>query len=220
MRYFRMRRPPKKKSRKASTVKGIVTLLIIALISVFLVFEFNFSPKINGLAEIKAKELSNVCINEAVEEQLLEKNITYSDLANISYSNDQKIQSITTDTTAMNQLKAGVSLAIQEKMMTSEKRIVTMNWGDLAGINLLKGRGPRINVYINLSSSVNTTVSSAFTSAGINQTLHIITLNISAEIYLTSGNTDEIIKVETNMPIAESIIVGEVPSYMLRAYTE
>lgn len=55
-------------------------------------------------------------------------------------------------------------------------------------------------------------MTSQFVSAGINQTQHIIELEIKAEIYLTSDGTIPNVEVVTNVPVAETVIVGTTPT--------
>jgi len=61
------------------------------------------------------------------------------------------------------------------------------------------------------SGSVVTSVSNVFDSAGINQTRHQIMLNIKSTVSVIIPGYITSVPVETNMCIAESVIVGLVP---------
>lgn len=80
------------------------------------------------------------------------------------------------------------------------------------GIRLLSGIGPNIKIKFADSGTVETKVRSEFESAGINQTIHKIYLDVSCKVsILTPYNvTDETIKNE--VVLAENVIVGVVPS--------
>jgi hypothetical protein len=50
-----------------------------------------------------------------------------------------------------------------------------------------------------------------FDQAGINQTRHLVYFNVDSKIKIAVPFINEEIKVSTTVPIAETIIVGEVP---------
>jgi hypothetical protein len=62
------------------------------------------------------------------------------------------------------------------------------------------------------AGAVQSTFSSKFTSAGINQTLHRITLTLKATVRIILPGDAYIVSIETQAPISESILVGSVPS--------
>lgn len=64
---------------------------------------------------------------------------------------------------------------------------------------------------LTLSGNVNADFKSSFESAGINQTKHQIYLNIHTSVYSFLPGFNTTTDVETNVPVAETIIVGAVP---------
>ena len=68
---------------------------------------------------------------------------------------------------------------------------------------------------LTLSGNVTADFESTFESAGINQTKHRICLHIHTSIYsflppAYNGTTE----IETDIPVAETVIIGEVPQLM------
>ena len=68
-------------------------------------------------------------------------------------------------------------------------------------------------VHILPVGSVETQVKNSITSAGINQSLHRILINVRAEIVVVTAATRKPTFVETEVCIAETVVVGNVPGY-------
>ena len=202
----------RKRRRKTSVFKRVLILLVLLFVASFLFLELQVRPMIFNLSVIKAQALATEAINKAVEAQQLESDFTYEDLVDVQYSSSNAVQSISANTVNINALKAAYSLSAQEEIDQLRHREIKFYTGDLSGMDLLRGLGPVIKVRLNFSSSIETSVTSQFVSAGINQTQHIIELEIKAEIYLTSDGTIPNVEVVTNVPVAETVIVGTTPT--------
>lgn len=163
----------------------------------------------------RAKIIANGVINDTVNSYLESKDIKYNDLMIINTSANGTVNSVEFDTVAISKLKASIVSMIQKSIAKKENTNISIPIGTLTGSQLFNNRGPKIDICFKMSSAVFSKISSTFTSAGINQTLHRITLNISTDIYFvmpwyrTSGGY------ETEFVLAETIIVGDVPD----AYT-
>lgn len=88
--------------------------------------------------------------------------------------------------------------------------------GSLTGLVYASEWGPAIPVRILSVAAADGAFRNEFTSAGINQTLHRIMLDITVEIRLIiPGGTAET-RVQTSVSLAETVIVGEVPQAYLQ----
>lgn len=180
----------------------------------FSYIEFQIQPSVMDLTEIKAQTLATEAINTGVYNAVKRLNLTYNDLAVIKYTSDNKVASISTNTVNVNKLKAEVSLETQNKLDELQYREFNYYLGDLTGFELLNGLGPSLVVRLNFSSSIETEVKNNLESAGINQTQSTIEINVKAEIFLTSDEEYPNAVVETTVPVAQTIIVGELPNYL------
>ncbi len=130
-----------------------------------------------------------------------------------------QILAVTTDMNQMNQLKASILQRVQEQL--GEHLDTGVPLGTLLGSELLHGRGPNIPVRLSLSGNVTADFESTFESAGINQTKHRICLRVHASIYsflppAYNGTTE----ITTDIPVAETVIIGEVPQLMANIQRE
>ncbi len=187
---------------------------ILLIISLFIFLEIRVKPIINGFAETNAKSLATSAINKSVAEILEENEITCEDLENISYSNS-RITAINSNTVNVNKLKSAVTLRIQKNLSDIKNREIHIPIGSLTGSELLHGRGFSIPVNISMSGNVNTDFISSFEQGGINQTVHTLSVKVSADISVRTPNGYTNTNVETAVLIGETVIIGEVPSGIL-----
>ncbi len=170
---------------------------------------------INNYAHSKAKIVSNSVINNTVYDYLNQKDIKYTDLLNVNTKEDGTVTSVEFDSVEMTKIKSGIISLVQKNI--NDRDTITMNipFGTLTGNQLLNNRGPQIEINMKISSAVYSKIKSEFISAGINQTLHRITLSISTDIYFVMPWYRSSGSYETEFVLAETVIVGEVPD----AYT-
>ena len=153
-------------------------------------------------------------INEAISEAMT----GYEEkLVSIRYGTDGKILSIETDSTKINLLRALVTEKINEKIKAYGEYGVTISLSNILDDEIILGRFPsmRIPASVEPSGSAETTVKSSLSSAGINQSLHKITLSVrvsvTAMLLISTINVDT----ETDVCIAETVIIGDVPKVFL-----
>lgn len=188
-------------------------LIIFIFILIFLwIIDFRLRPMIKNVAANKAQMISTNAINEAVLKELDDSQLKYSDFVKIERTDTGKVLALTTDSKRINQLKSKISIAIQEKLSNSEVNKINIPLGTLLGAEFCSGVGPFIPLNISISGGVITEFESKFCEAGINQTKHQIYLNIHTKIGALVPGYPVVTDVNTNVNIAETIIVGEVPN--------
>ena len=83
--------------------------------------------------------------------------------------------------------------------------------GNLILPEMLSGRGPQIPVDILSIRNSDAAFESFFTEAGINQTLQQLTMEISVDVSILVLGRSESFTVSSQVVVAETIIVGQVP---------
>ncbi|NLB36036.1 MAG: sporulation protein YunB [Clostridiales bacterium] len=192
----------------------LIAALLIILILYFTI-DANFRPYIKNLATATAENLAIQSIDRAVADVLTNEKIVYSDLAIVEKNTNGVITSIKIDTVKTNLLKSKIVIEIQKRIASIKGHNVSIPFGSLFGKEYLAGRGPYINIKISMTGIANSKISNKFESAGINQTLHRIMLDISAKIYIVLPNNTSYTTVNTNICIAETVIVGSVPNTIM-----
>ena len=173
--------------------------------------ETQLIPVAKTLAESNAKRVANIIINQSVNEILSRHGIEYGNLCSIEKNEAGEIIAVVPNIMKINELKTIIALDIQQRISDYKSSDIGIPIGSLTNSYILTGRGPRIPFKILASGNIFTNFSNTFTSAGINQTKHEISLEVSANIsiLLPAGHSSTV--VEAKIPITETIIVGKVP---------
>lgn len=201
------------KKKRSALGNRLVILLMCALISACCLVAwgfYNMTPILVSMAEARARQLAVEVMNEAIAE-VLGESTTYSDLMKITTDHQGRISMLEANAITMNDIASRAALAAQSKLDQVAGQGVSIPLGSALGVGLFSGSGPQIRVSVVPVGSVTTRFVTSFESAGINQTRHEISLEASVlmRIVIPAGSSP--VSVSTYVPIAESIIVGEVP---------
>ncbi len=200
--------------RKNKTIFKIICIIIALLIGILLT-DAKIRPAVYDLAVVEAYAVSAQRVNRAVEKTLLQKAPAYSELVSINYSENNTITSITTDIVKMNLFKSQVTNAIDGEFNSAPKTEIPVSLGTASGVVLFSGFGPHINIDVGFASSTKTDFENIFESAGINQTQHSVMLNVETTVMLNLAGRRIPKTVETSFCVAQTVIVGSVPTVMV-----
>ena len=162
----------------------------------------------------EAKARAVQLVSEAVEKSLAGQEEPVSAMVSIQYAESGEIASLTTDMAQLNVLKSRLLAGVQQELGESVHIDLGVPVGTLLGGGLLHGRGPEVPVRVTLSGNVEAEFESEFTSAGINQTKHTVVLRVKTTVYTFLAGKQGSAEVETSVPVAETVIVGQVPELM------
>jgi len=209
---MRRRKITKRSSRKKLPFLALLLPLLAAAIFTLVSVETKLAPMIETVAENEVNRLASVVIYEAINEVLQEENLGYDGFITLEKNDTGMITAIRTNTEKSNLLSSSVGMKIAKKITAIEGREIKIPLGNLMENKIFLGRGPQIPVHISPYGNVKTNIKSSFTSAGINQTKHEIILEVSINIQILMPGKSVRTTVKTNLPIAETILVGTVPS--------
>lgn len=188
----------------------IFTLLIFFLMLYFYIYvENNIGPKIVVMSEIKARLFATQAINDAVSEKIAKD--AFKNLVSIQTDNMGKVTMVQANTSEMNRLAVETSLSIQKELEDIKTKDLSISIGNVLGSQIFANFGPKINIKIQPAGSVNVNFTTEFSEAGINQTRLKIYLKVDTKVQIIVPFTGKEIDVSTNIPVSETIIVGDVP---------
>ena len=208
MRPRRSRRAGRRPMRRSTKIKLIVAGAVF--LALFLFVSLQLRPMIQSVTNTIAKQVATTAIHNTVVEQLEQNPLKYEDCVNIQRDGNGNITTITTNMTNINALKSKIALAIQEELGESYTQ-TGIPLGTLTGSDLLRGYGPKVPVRISIAGNVSVELKSSFESAGINQTRHQIYMEIRTSAYSYLTGMSSTTEVSTDVAVAETVIVGEVP---------
>lgn len=218
-----MRRPPLRglwlRSRRREWAPGqlMVSILLGLMLAAFLIHQLGLAvrPQLTALAQAKLRNQLTVISNETVANVLAQGALRYSDMVVMEPGLGGGIATITTETVRLNNLKSAVLTQIVAQVESLDAHSLGVPLGALTGLELFAGAGPDLPVQVLSVASAEGTYRNDFVSAGINQTLHRVMLDITltAEVLLPGGMVESI--VSTPVCVAETIIIGQVPQTYL-----
>jgi len=190
--------------------------IFVALVcSVFiLLLDARFRPAIRTVAQARAQNIAVSTVDNCVSNLLSQDYVNYESLVNITTDDTGKITSIQTDSVKINRLKASIALAVDEKIAQNSSKKISIPFGTVSGVDLLAGVGPNISVDVQMTGSTQADFTNTFISAGINQTQHRIMLTVTTKVYTFLAGNESFSQFSSEYCVAETIIVGEVPSVM------
>lgn len=193
--------------RKKRSIIWIIALLIL-IIYLFRYTDKNIKPTVVAISEIRARAITTQAINDTIKNKI-KRDINYNDLIFVKYDNEGKVTLMQANTILMNSIASEVAIEVQEQLTEMSKsniKVPLSNAFDTQIITL-----PSINVRIVPQGSVAVDFATEFESSGINQTRHRIYIIVVTDIKIIVPLVSENLRITTNIPIAETIIVGDVP---------
>jgi sporulation protein YunB len=188
----------------------IIIFILSKLIGSFIYIDNKLRPTITVIAETKAEELANKSINKAVA-SIIDNNIKYEDLISVKSGENGKIAMMQANSVIMNDIASKIALEIQSEMKKIKTTSTYIPIGTAIGSPLLAKYGPKIKVSIEPIGTVYVDFGTDFESSGINQTRHRIYLKAKTQVKVVVPLTTSTKEVKTQIPICETIIVGDVP---------
>lgn len=208
----KVRRRWKKKTKVKAVICALLVFLILALVYYFAVV----CPAVVALSQEKIRSIATQTISEVVGEVLTNGNYTYDELVEVTYSSENKISQISTNSIQVNLLVREVTAKVQERFDQLDSAQVVVNLGSFTGIPFLFGYGPEITLNLVPIGTVQTNFETKFLSAGINQTLHSLYFDVNAILGLILPGSTQNFDTNLQVLICESVIVGEIPSIYLQ----
>ncbi len=172
-------------------------------------------PVLEAKASSQAANLITQAINIAVDNCLQENDMSYGDFVTIATDSAGKVTALTSNTAANSRFKRQVVEAVIRQLNGLDSDALGVPLGTLTGQPMLSGAGPCVRVRVDSVGEVTADYTNSFTSAGVNQTLHQICLDITATVRLFLPGNIIPVSVSNSVCVAETIIVGETPDTYL-----
>lgn len=179
-------------------------------------FDAQIRPVVTDMAQARANNAVTRIIDDVVNGTLSAQAVAYSDIVSLQKDDSGRITAMTTSTAKINALRTQIVDAIVEQVNSLDTGELGVPLGNLTGLVTASGRGPLVPVRILSVAAPEAAFRNVFTSAGINQTLHQVVLEVSVPIkLLIPGGTVET-TVTAQVGVAETVIVGQVPDAYLQ----
>jgi len=201
----------RKRFRKYRNYK-IIILAVAVFVCIFSILTyFWMKPVVTLFAVSTAETIMLNSANESIIAILEEGNVTYEDIVNLSANEEGYVTSLEIDVFQVNNLKSKISNEISKIISGRETYGFGIPIGTFLGNSYTNGVGPKINFKMQITTTAFVDFSHEFKSAGINQVLHIINVDITVKANLIVAGYNKNITVSTKAIAAQTVIVGKSP---------
>ena len=196
------------------TLHFLTFLSVFAVIG-FLFFRSQYNDAVTELAHTQVKNTTSDLINDAIDRQIQSGNIEYDRIVYFEKDLEGRITALKTNMSEVNRLKTEILNLINDEILAMDTAHMGIPLGSIFLPEILSGMGPHIPLQVLSIRNSDASFHSYFTQAGINQTLQQLTMEVIVDVtVLVLGKTASF-TVSSQVVVAETIIVGQVPDTFL-----
>lgn len=190
----------------------ILLLLVPILAGSLLGVERALFPTILAIAEAKAVQMAVNTVQNAVGQYMKQNHVSYEDVVSVHKDREGRAVLLEVNTAQVSEVAADLALAAEKSLASLDDKEFGLPLGQVLGSQLLASYGPRIKVRLIPVGAVKVNLQDKFEEAGINQTRHRISLSLDARVRIVIPLQKTEVKVVTQVPLVDSIIVGNIPA--------
>ena len=200
-------------SRKGKLLVIItVVLAILAAVTIKSIAYFRELSRQMVLSD--ATDLMTLCINDTISRKFAEEDYDYDYFVNLEYGADGSVTAVQTNMARINALSSELLSDIVHAADGGQLSL-SIPVGNVLGSSLLLGKGPELPVDITMLTSSHVDFKNELSDAGINQTKHQIKLDVVVDIDVIMPWQTISTQVVSEILIAETVILGDVPDTYL-----
>ncbi|GIM47184.1 sporulation protein YunB [Collibacillus ludicampi] len=218
---FRRRRMRIRPARKP--VNRWRMILSVTLITVFFLawqtfyfVENNLRPTFLNLAESTSQRIATEAINDAIIGKI-SKVADYDKLIDLTQDRDGHVVAARLNFAETAKIQGEATSIVQGVLRDLQENKIEIPLGQAFHSTVFSTVGPKITLTMIPYGSARSWVETEFKQAGINQTLSIIYLNIETQVGAIVPLASKQVQVQTKIPIAYTVLVGDVPQYFYDA---
>lgn len=216
--YVVVNHAEKRKKRKKLCRRFIAVFLLLLLCALGIamwMYWKSMTPTILDIVEVRVRSEATQAANEAVL-TVFNGGVKYSDIVAVERNAQNEIVMLSANQVTVNELARDTSLVTQSKIAALFDKSIDIPFGTLTGIPLLSDVGPNVSISVSPIGSVTCKFVSDFESAGINQTLHRIYLQVESQVDVIVPTMHKVLKINTPILLCETVIVGKIPDTYLQ----
>ena len=191
----------------------LITFVVLALLLGW--FRYRYNDSIRALAQTQVRNATSDLINDSIDAQIEQGNIHYDRIVYFEKDLNGEITALKTNMAESNRLKTAILNLVNDEILAMDTSKLSIPLGSLALPEIFSGRGPGIPIEVISIRNSDGSFESYFSEAGINQTLHQLTMEVVVDVsVLVLGKAEEF-TVSSQVVVAETVIVGRVPDTFL-----
>ncbi len=202
---------PRTQKRAKRTLALLVAAMILAALAAL---SAGLRSMVTEYAASAARDMVVTRVNQIVKDVMADPAFRGEQLVKLERDASGAVTAVTANVTAVNTLSSEV-LGRAVDATEQEELTVKIPLANLLGSALFMNRGPSVSVDVTVLSSSTAGFRSEITSAGINQTLHQLFLDLDVQLSFLLPWREMDTGVQTEILVSETVIVGQVPDSYL-----
>lgn len=204
----------RKLSPRRRKLRKYIAIILSVCILLLVYYECAVKAQLTDIIVREMQTVSQQAVNTAVDKFLSENFDVGEKLSEISF-NSGSVAAVSTNPSYVNSVKTEIiRLAQQEIDAMTRDEGLSVHLGSFTGLSFLTNIGPTIRFDVESAQTISCEFESSFESAGINQSVHHVTMNVTTELLVYNPyKIRETIRTTSSYEIAQTVIVGSVPSY-------
>ena len=190
---------------------SLVLLITVVLAVIFGTFRMQYRDAIRSLSHTQVMNATSDLINDAIDQQIEAGDIHYDRIVYFEKDLNGRITALKTNMSEVNRLKTSTLNLINDEILALDTSDIGIPLGSLFVAEIFSGKGPIIPVEIISIRNSDAYFNSSFTQAGINQTLHQLSMSVLVDVSVLVLGEAASFTVTSEVVVAETIIVGDVP---------
>lgn len=199
----------KKKKLNTFVFFFVLALIIYNCVSAYMVM----IRTVRAVAQSQMEDVANKAIHYAIAE--VSEEFDYGSVVRIERGSDGAIQSLSLDTAVSNKIKSEIAIKVMNYLNNSDNYDISVPIGNFCGSEFLSGIGPGVKFRIVPFNIARIDFESKFSSAGINQVLHTLSVRVDVEIGALLPGFEEISNLTSSAVVAQTVVMGDVPETYL-----
>lgn len=188
-----------------------MALTMIVVMLMLILFRQRFNEPIRTLAQTQITNATSDLINDAIDQQIEAGDIHYDRIVYFEKDLNGRITALKTNMSEVNRLKTSTLNLINDEILALDTSDIGIPLGSLFVAEIFSGKGPIIPVEIISIRNSDAYFNSSFTQAGINQTLHQLSMSVLVDVSVLVLGEAASFTVTSEVVVAETVIVGDVP---------
>lgn len=207
-----------RRSRRTIAHLRAVCVTALCMITLLWVAFFRCRPIMQAFAESQAVWMATKIVNKTASDVLTQYRDDCNRVISVVYDGQQKVSAIQTDSSAINMVRS----TLTEKMIAALEEMkslsVSVPIGTLMGPRWISGWGPLVTFPISFTATIVSGVSSSLVAEGINQSAYRVAIDFEIVLTVVSSAGCTTVSANVSYPMAETILLGEVPDNLTEVY--
>ena len=200
-----------RRKKRFPTIPMLLAIVLTFTMYTLWIMEVHLKPTVLAIAEARSTLIATEAINNVINNKV-SQTIDPQTLVTVKVDSRGRVVLIQPNTMEFNKLAADTTIKVQDALKAIAAEKIEIPMGQIFGSQFLASMGPKITVTIIPIGTVQVKVIDKFEQAGINQTRHMVYLVATTEVKIVVPLVSKSVSVNTQVPIAEYVVVGEVPS--------